>query len=105
MSKPKFTLGPWRVIESGIIAEGKFVIARIYLAPLKEENAAIEESIANAHLIAAAPLMYDALLSASRVFRMYEEHHALKGAMDKAEANGSIADDIEKLLAEARGEG
>lgn len=58
MSKPKFTLGPWRVIESGIIAEGKFVIARIYLDPLKEENAAIEESIANDHLIAAAPDLY-----------------------------------------------
>lgn len=105
MSEPKFTPSPWEVDEPiKSIATGELMYH------VKGPNLITDFedwgfTKADAHLIAAAPRMYDALLSASRVFRMYEEHHALKGAMDKAEANGSIADDIEKLLAEARGEG
>lgn len=90
MTEPKFTPGPWKVIESGVVAEGRFVIARIYLDPLKEENAAIEESVANAHLIAAAPELYEAL-----------ETCLLYGAMT---GDDWVIFKAETALAKARGE-
>lgn len=61
MSKTKFTPGPWKVIERGIVAVGRFVVAEVIPDPLQKENAAIRELKANAHLIAAAPELYKAL--------------------------------------------
>lgn len=102
MTETKFTPGPWHWVDHGsfINVESKDCssIASLFSYATPE----IEEP--NAHLIAAAPVMYDALQEAANVFRMYEEYHALKGATDKAHANGEIARDIEKLLSTARGE-
>lgn len=63
MSKPKFTPGPWEIsrytnyIGYSISAPGAGCIAERWYAS-EREDAPIE---ANAHLIAAAPEMYEAL--------------------------------------------
>lgn len=59
---------------------------------------------ANAHLIAAAPDMYEELECARDVFRFYQSQHEFKGGTEKAIRNKEIADRIDRLLAKARGQ-
>lgn len=87
MLEEKFTKGEWRVTH---FANGQMRIFR-YGRDYKEPDIAItygENDVANAHLIAAAPEMYNFLDDLLR-------NHDLGVDMD---------DEIEKLLAKARGE-
>lgn len=60
MSKPKFTPGPWRVGANGATIfepkENPRTIGTLTKAPM-----ILNETKANAHLIAAAPCMFEAL--------------------------------------------
>jgi len=102
MSETKFTPGPWHWVDHGsfINIESKDCnsIASLFSYATPE----IEEP--NAHLIAAAPDMYEELECARDVFRFYQSHHEFKGGTEKAIRNKEIADRIDRLLAKARGE-
>lgn len=71
MTKPKFTKGPWRIGDADDF--GDFVvqhdgealaIASVVNGGVKDYLGRTEEHVANAHLISAAPDMYEALLAA-----------------------------------------
>jgi len=62
---------------------------------------------ADAHLIAAAPDLLEALERAAIQFRHYELSHREKGtddSMRKAEVNADLAYDLEQVIAKAKGE-
>jgi hypothetical protein len=106
MSETKFTPGPWHKDERSDVyvrdSEGDY-IAGTY-APMPKRKRAKGENEANAHLIAAAPDMYEELECARDVFRFYQSHHEFKGGTEKAIWNKEIADRIDRLLAKARGD-
>jgi len=99
MSETKFTPGPW-------ILENRLNICDEYDCFLEPIYLHIHDRIsdADAHLIAAAPDMYEELECARDVFRFYQSHHEFKGGTEKAIRNKKIADRIDRLLAKARGE-
>ena len=96
MSEEKFTLGNWKVSDQreipnmnydySIVDDGGWYIAHI-------ENCSLEEQEANAHLIAAAPVMY-ALL------KMIADPATFMGAKTCEELRTAI----EAVLKKARGE-
>jgi len=102
MSETKFTPGPWHWVDHGsfINIESKDCnsIASLFSYATPE----IEEP--NAHLIAAAPKLYEALEKAAEVFRAYQSHHEANRHTDKAERNKFYAEQMEAALAKARGE-
>jgi hypothetical protein len=99
MSETKFTPGPWRYdYEDGYCGE---IIASTGKTVATFTD---EPSAQDAHLIAAAPDMYEELECARDVFRFYQSHHEFKGGSEKAIRNKEIADRIDRLLAKARGE-
>lgn len=106
MSETKFTPGPWHKDERSDIyvrdSEGDY-IAETY-APMPKRKRAKGENEANAHLIAAAPELYEALEKAAEVFRAYQSHHEANRHTDKAERNKFYAEQIEAALTKARGE-
>ena len=92
MNETKFTKGDW-VADYGTVSCGNISIADCELNSM--EYTATE--IANARLIAAAPEMYDELLSARDMLNAIWHDNGSYGVKNKA-------DDISKLLAKARGE-
>ena len=121
MTETKFTPVPWIVLDQTIMSDqeyedlyncqnharletiwnGKEIIAEV----CAWDDRITEKSLsANAHLIAAAPDMYEELECARDVFRFYQSHHEFKGGTEKAIRNKKIADRIDRLLAKARGE-
>lgn len=65
-----------------------------------------EKSKANAHLIAAAPELFEHLTEAAAQFRKYEDLHRAKGTPDslaKAEVNAELAERFEATLRRAGG--
>jgi hypothetical protein len=103
MSEAKFTDGPWSVIENSVgsievvFGGGSPCRGSEYLciAPLsaKNDNEEIhsgETALSNAHLIAAAPEMYEMLEMLSGQLTDINAHHAAK--------------EIDELLAKARGD-
>lgn len=109
MTDTKWTPGPWEFFEGedneyhgkirddilGTIVANDWHIARIWDFN-DADNAATEECQANAHLIAAAPELYEALEANMQLV------HALTGATDDLANN--ILDLGNKALAKARGE-
>ena len=107
MSETKFTPGPWVVYPE---TDGTEICAVNYTPglPIRQIIARPDRGanwISNARLIAAAPDMYKELEEALNVFRFYQFHHASKGHSEKEQNNKQYADNIEKVLAKARGEG
>lgn len=104
MSKTKFTPGPWKIVEDRVpssleVYGGTIAICECW----RRANA--ETEMANAHLIAAAPDMFEELKSAAEIFAFYAAHHLAKGDKVKYETNISHAERISKILVKARGEG
>jgi len=94
MSEPKFTSGPWIVRENE-----PWVIAKDYgdMKSVFHVNHPAEPSetqMANAHLIAAAPELYEALDDLRAELFLHAEGNYFRPLLDKAEA----------ALAKARGE-
>ena len=107
MSETKWTKGPWTFFEhswahTGIFSSGKRVAA-LELSEVTEETeeALGDEMAANAHLIAAAPDLYEALEAMVEWYgkRNHTDNHLLP--MDSQEHE--IADAM-MALAKARGE-
>jgi hypothetical protein len=66
-----------------------------------------EVAQANARLIAAAPELYAKVERAANIFRVYAELHRAKNTPEgdaKAASNEVIAEEMEAVLAKARGE-
>lgn len=100
MSETGWTPGPWG------IGDGNEVFA-VGAGRSVALVCAHSEGEANAHLIAAAPDLYEALDRAARTFRSYEAMHAEKSSLEgdvKARANAIEAEHCEAALAHARGE-
>lgn len=85
MSKPKFTKGPWVARTH----DGELKHAVIYLNGGGFDISNCPDCVANAHLIAAAPDMYDALASIEN---------------DGNQVPAWLWDKIQDTLAKARGE-
>ena len=107
MSETKFTPGPWWIDGQGI-GPKSFADDQSYgiTTPVAyiEEYDWPENHVANAHLIAAAPELYEALEKSAEVFRVYQAHHEYKGDEKKAERNKVYAEQMEAVLNKARGE-
>lgn len=104
MSDTKFTPAPWRCVDGTKVGaqvlfvdkEGEGVVCRLTKSvhthlPLSEQD------IANANLIAAAPDMYKMLEQMTKFRDSYSGDEVIQYFLDNT-------DDIEKLLAKARGE-
>ncbi len=97
MSETRWTRGPWKVWPNHdlghdredeiVVGHGPAVVATVW--PMGDDEAGINESVANAHVIALAPTMRIALEKAANALR----------------ANERLAREIDMLLARARGEG
>ena len=96
MSETKFTPGPWKI--------GAYESGRMAVDGANGEEVTGYIDIEDAHLISAAPDMYEELECARDVFRFYQSHHEFKGGTEKAIRNKEIADRIDRLLAKTRGE-
>lgn len=115
-SEPKFTKGPWEVPHfarndvqcdcTGVVCEGYAgAIADIHIdngKPINDggnDSPPLEEAIANAHLIAAAPCMFAALIDAWELIVMLgrpevDDSHdarceAIRAALSKATGGGN----------------
>lgn len=90
MSQTKFTKGPWKVYGDWMIIDSNGRLIAQF-EPLNDElsNGNTAESFANAYLIAAAPEMYEML---ERV------------AQTALPETGALFDEVQRLLAKARGE-
>lgn len=110
-----FAKGPWSVFVSGyagdwpgVEAPGPRTIVVFGDSDVDDDGgirgADKSEALANAHLIAAAPDMYEALAEAERMFRWYGDGHAAKPDPAKAARNYEMADRLATTLAKARGE-
>ena len=109
--KEKFTQQEWKVVDGTKVGEQvlfvhapevKGVICR--LTHTANPNIPLSEAdIANAHLIAAAPRMYAML---ERVYKVEHERGGFLGVDGQFyyKVSESVFKEIEKLLAEARGE-
>jgi len=104
MSETKFTPGPWIKRGKGTIETSGWAEVAAVMDGQMLDRVDHETQEANAHLIAAAPDMYEELECARDVFRFYQSHHEFKGGTEKAIRNKEIADRIDRLLAKARGE-
>ena len=87
VSETKFTKGPWMHTPEGPADSQGYGVCALWGSPGSEEQ------IANSHLIAAAPEMYDAL-------------NEVAEGMEEAggSSNWNTAKEIRKILAKARGE-
>ena len=101
MSEPKFTKGPWKITalkgefdETIWIGPERFTtIANVKNGADDDEYGGIETELANAHLISAAPCMYEALHKAFEVIAQQEaefggpshEGNLIRAALSKAE--------------------
>jgi len=107
MSETKFTPGPWYAIPKGGNPEEACAMYRIdnrQDAPWENFGQIAYAHKDDAHLMAAAPDMYEELECARDVFRFYQSQHEFKGGTEKAIRNKEIADRIDRLLAKARGQ-
>jgi len=102
MSETKFTPGPWHWVDHGSFINIESKDCSSITSLFSYATPEIEEP--NAHLIAAAPDLYEALKKAAEVFRAYQSHHEANRHTDKAERNKFYAEQIEAALAKARGE-
>jgi hypothetical protein len=105
--KTSFTPGPWTYEEDRLVYGDKF-IADCEFGGLHPGDPSINEQIANAHLIAAAPELYKALVDGAE---------ALKDIINAAENGGQYRTDemdgifggvlsqMQDAIAKARGEG
>ena len=89
MSDTQFTPGPWRVIEpngkgNGIRIDGPSDWPRIPEAWLGFQVTS-KEQIANAHLIASAPDLYEALDELREELFLHAEGNYFRPFLDKAE--------------------
>lgn len=110
MSEPKFTPGPWKAVAAFencgyYVEEGTFNNTVCDLYFVNNGRFDFKNAELNAHLIAAAPDMYEELKSAAEIFAFYAAHHLAKGDKVKYETNISHAERISKILVKARGEG
>ena len=94
MSEEKFTKGGWSVLGENVIAEWGHKIIK----PLCSLDGRIspQEDKANAHLIAAAPDMYETLKSSMVMLNAFHKNTGSLGARAQAEI-------IRVTLAKARG--
>ena len=102
MTQTKFTPGPYWVMDYEVMAYGPNGI-KLAIADTKvySQNKDIETELANAHLFAAAPEMYEML---KRIIANYQEASSiaeLEGYETKYEQDKYF---VESLLAKARGE-
>jgi len=97
MSETKFTKGEWFAI---VDDECCFIdnCEKGLIADLEESDAPCDEAEANAHLIAAAPDMYEMLESLSELMPFLDEQTHPQIECD------ALKCDIDKLLEKARGE-
>lgn len=97
MTEPKWTPGPWKVHKSRIGGDGfqyTEVIARTVIAKVHASRSGGDDEIDNAHLIAAAPDLYEALRMLLQsceqlgglCLRTTDEFETREGAMDAARA-------------------
>lgn len=107
-----FTPGPWEIIghsdddecrirQTESVKHGKGFYSEITIC--EQIN-----RMGNAHLIAAAPELLEALELAAETLRRYEGYHRAKQtqeSLDKAIANQQLAMRFEAVIAKARGEG
>jgi hypothetical protein len=97
MSEVKFTKNNWEIAEGGVFVyalnESGVNAFSLLLEGNAKKGADLEELKANAHLIAAAPEMYEMLEDAA---------HALSHEL--TENNKAHIEAIRQLLAKARGE-
>ncbi|CAH9016161.1 putative coil containing protein [Vibrio phage 466E53-1] len=89
MSEAKFTKGPW-FYDNYMLVDGSVRVVHGNIT-ITYHGAANDQDIANANLIAAAPEMYEMLTNLAEIMR-------------NAKISYSTADEIDKLLAKARGE-
>lgn len=99
---------PWKVEPSSInqetnapfcyyIIEGGKIIATTWV------NHDDKQTRQHAHIMAAAPVLYEAVKQAVEVFRSYEMHHANKGDLAKAEFNSRYGQIMHEALLKADG--
>ena len=113
MSDPKFTPGPWTAFDTGYqsdvdgwphysIGISEFETHAVVRPGCEEilENADLR---ANAHLIAAAPDLYDALVNMADDYEEYE-YNQFTGKYDNPTFNPDILRRARSALAKARGE-
>lgn len=112
MTKHKHTPGPWSVhgivqnTGSISICAGQLGIADVTNAVSAADLVRGREpkaQMANAKLIAAAPLLLDDLIAAAAQLRKYETLHRAKGTADslaKAEVNAELASRFEHTIAQ-----
>lgn len=105
-TQPKFTPGPWRAKQDGecfdIIAYvERDVVEHVPLAVMVQVERQGMSTAANANLIAAAPEMYGALLTAKGSNERL--HHLVTNEKERMESISALAT-INKALAKARGE-
>jgi hypothetical protein len=98
MSKTKFTLGPW---EAKTSTYGGIDFGLVYIKGGGFDVSGAPDPIANAHLISAAPEMYDALVSFSDLLAALSEKIKIDG---HEEIFIETKIELEELLAKARGE-
>lgn len=104
MSAGKFTAGPWKVhpvAKTAVVGSSGFVVAACggYSTNTRDAGEVHDELVANARLIAAAPLMYEALRGIAQVARSKGMTEA-----DMKAAMRDIAEHARAALAAATGE-
>ena len=115
MSDVKFTPGPWclskqsiRIIKKDFSAIGSddgFLIASSMGRDDSGFYASDSEADANAHLIAAAPDLYEALERSIDMLQDYAlDYKKISGSNEVHPIHKEIIDQAEKALAKARGE-
>ena len=96
MSEAKFTKGPWSVSTK---ARGCATVCTVTrTVGIKANEIPEQDPIHDAHLIAAAPEMYESL---SEMKQVIENGHELGEMISRIQDFG---EEIDKLLAKARGE-
>lgn len=104
MSEPKFTKGPWRVIKHNdaydepILPGSDWTVEAANGQAVCYEGEYVLEADANAHLIAAAPELYDAASAALQAIREHIEQGAPTARW------GVVQFKLNNALAKARGE-
>ena len=97
MSEAKFTKGQWSVKPQGELHFNVCVLSKG--VSVYSSAKAVNDATFDAHLIAAAPEMYDFI---KKVFDIQKNHYGY--AMELHMAMIKLAEESEQLLAKARGE-
>lgn len=112
MSEPKFYKGEWKLLDDGYsqaiqLQPGKIIpVGDPYIPYEGDQGPVIEENRANARLMVKGPEMYKALEENAKFLRDAAKWLGERGMADTPVSASMLerADDIGKLLGQARGE-